>query len=188
MMKKVHILLSNFREIVNTFDFHRLCLYPVTIFPVGTFCRHLANVDLRVEVCRKRITVVSRITIHNINIIDLIKIVFQCICRKYACHSRVKSTSKKRCDTSLLKSFTICPLPLVFKFCCIFRLIIRCINIVYFCRKTCVHDCQILIWKCKIEYYFRFFFFNQCNQLIYIVSIYLCCCNLCICLSFQFFF
>ena len=42
MMKQIHILLTNLWEIIYTLDLHRLCLYPVTILPVGAICRNLS--------------------------------------------------------------------------------------------------------------------------------------------------
>ena len=50
MVQKVHILLSYFREIILSFDFYRLGFYPVSILPVGAFCGHFPDIDLRVKV------------------------------------------------------------------------------------------------------------------------------------------
>ena len=63
MVQKIHILLADLREVVLALDLHRLCLYPVAVLPVGAVCRYLAEVDLRVEVCSERITVVAAVAV-----------------------------------------------------------------------------------------------------------------------------
>ena len=187
-MKQIHIFHSHFREIIFSFDLHWFCLYPVSVFPVRSFCRNFTDIDLRIEVCCKRISMISAIAVQNINIVDLIKIMFQSICREYPCHSRIKSTSQQRCNSCFFVFFTVCPLPFVLKFCSIFRFIICSIYIINSCGKTCIHNCKILIWKRQIQYHIRFFFFDQSNQFFCVVSIHLCCCNRSIIRILQFFF
>ena len=63
MMKQIHVFLANLREIIFSFNFHRFCLYPVSILPVGAVCGYLAEVDLRVEIGGERITVVSTVAV-----------------------------------------------------------------------------------------------------------------------------
>ena len=188
MVQKIHIFHSHFRKIVFSLDLHRLCLYPVSVFPVRTFCRNLADVDLRIEVRCKRIAVISSIAVQNIDIINLVKIMFQRICRKYSCYSGIKSTSQQRRNSCFFKFLTVCPLPFIFEFCSIFRLIICSVYIIHSCRKAGIHNCKILIWKCQIQYYVRFFPFDQCNQFFWVICIHLCSCNRSVVGSLQFFF
>ena len=63
MVQKIHILLADLREVVLALDLHRLCLYPVAVLPVGAVCRYLTEVDLRVEVCSERITMVAAVAV-----------------------------------------------------------------------------------------------------------------------------
>ena len=63
MVQKIHILLADLREVVLALDLHRLCLYPVAVLPVGAVCGYLAEVDLRVEVCSERITMVAAVAV-----------------------------------------------------------------------------------------------------------------------------
>ena len=62
-MKQIHVFLANLWKIIFSFNFHWFCLYPVSILPVGTVCGHLAEIDLRVEIGRERITVVSAVAV-----------------------------------------------------------------------------------------------------------------------------
>ena len=188
MMQKIHIFHSNFGEIILSLDLHWFCLYPVTIFPVRSFCRHLTDVDFRIEVGCKRIPMISTVTIQNVNIVDLIKIVFQRICRKYSCYSGIKSTSQQRCNSCFFKFLTVCPLPFIFEFCSIFRLIICSVYIIHSCRKAGIHNCKILIWKCQIQYHIWFFLLDQRDQFFCVICIHLCSCNRSVVGSLQFFF
>ena len=63
MMKQIHVFLANLWEIIFSFNFHRFCLYPVSVLPVGAVCGYLAEVDLRVEIGGERITVVSTVAV-----------------------------------------------------------------------------------------------------------------------------
>ena len=76
MMKKIHIFFTNLVEIILRAPLHWLSLDPVTICPVGTICRYLAKIDLRIKVCGKWISVVTAIAVKDINRVNLIKIVF----------------------------------------------------------------------------------------------------------------
>ena len=122
------------------------------------------------------------------------------------CNPRVKSTSKQCCESCIFKFFTVCPLPGIVKICgksfffaaffidCtplriigIFRLIVCCIHVIYTTCQTCIHDCQILIWKCDVHYQIRFIAVDQLDQLVYVICVHLSCSKNCFCLSFQFF-
>ena len=177
VMKQIHIFHSHFREIIFSFDLHWFCLYPVSVFPVRSFCRNFTDIDLRIEVCCKRIPMISTVTIQNVNIVDLIKIVFQRICRKNSRYSWVESTSKKRCNSCFFIFFAVCPLPFILKFCSVFRLIVCSVYIVHSCRKAGIHNCKILIWKCQIQYHIWLFLLDQRDQFFCVVCIHLRCCD-----------
>ena len=145
VVQQIHIFHAYLRKIIFPLDLHRFRLHPVAVFPVRALSGHFPDIDLRIEVRRKRIAVISAVTVQNINIMNFIKIMFQGVSRKYAGHTRIKSTSKKGCDPCFFVFFSICPLPFVLKFCGIFRLVICCINIMYASLQTGVHNRQILI-------------------------------------------
>ena len=174
VMKKVHILLANLREIINSLDLHRFCLNPFSILHIASVCGNLTKIDLRIEVCCKRISMVAAVAIKNIDSIYLIKIVFLSICSKHACNTRIKACSEKRGKSCFLESVFISPLPAVIKICgkalllaallidlaplrivSIFRLIVCCIDIIYLTLKAGIHDSKILIWKCNVKYSIR---------------------------------
>ncbi|MPM95222.1 hypothetical protein SDC9_142375 [bioreactor metagenome] len=94
MMKKIHILFTYFSKIILTLDLHRLCLNPFAVFPKAAFCRHLADIYFRIEVCRKRISVIASIAIKNIKAVYFIELVFLCICGENARYTRIETASE----------------------------------------------------------------------------------------------
>ena len=169
MMKQIHIFFADLWEIIFSFDLHRLSLYPVTILPVRTVCGHFPQIDLRVKVGGKRIAMISSVAVQNIDRLDLIKIMFQCIGCKDTGDTRIKAASEKCRDACFFKFFLISPLPGIVKICGksglfaaflvnftplfivgIFRLIIGGINIIHLACQTRIHDRQILVRKCHI--------------------------------------
>ena len=56
MVKQIHILLAYLREVILAFDFHRLRLDPVSVLPIASVRRYLAQVDLGIEIRREGIT------------------------------------------------------------------------------------------------------------------------------------
>ena len=207
MVKQIHIFLTNLREIVFSFNLHRLCLYPMAIFPVRTVRRHFTQIDLRIKIGGKRIAMVAAIAVENINCLDLIKIMFQCISGKDTGDTRIKAASEKCRDACFFKLFLISPLPGIVKICRksglfaaffidftplfvigIFRLIIGGINIIHLACQTRIHDRQILIRQCHIQNGIRLIRLDQCDQFFHMICIHLCCCDLCFRCILQFFF
>ena len=147
MMQEIHILRPDLSEIIDAFDLHRLRLDPCAVLPIAPLRRDLADIDLGVEVRRKGIAVVAAVAVEDIDIVDLIKLMLHCICTEHSRYARIKARAKERRQPRLTKAVRIRPLPAVFKFCRILRLVIRRVHIVCSCRKTCIHNMQILIWE-----------------------------------------
>ena len=171
MMQKVHIFFADLRKIIDSFDFHRFCLYPIAIFPVAAFSSNFADIDFRIEVSGERIAMVAGIGIEDVNVINFIEIVFLCIGRENSCYARVKATAQKRGNTGFFKTLAIIPLPLVFKLSCIKRFVVCSINIRRLRSQAGIHNCKVLIRKCQIKHYIRLKLVNQCNSLINVISI-----------------
>ena len=122
----------------------------MTVFPVGTFCGNLTDVDFRVKVGCERIAVVAAVAVEDVDVVDLIKFMFESVSGEYAGNTRVKAAAQQCSDASLFKAFTVSPLPAVLKFCSIFWLIVCSIYIVGLGCKAGIHDGQILIWQSEV--------------------------------------
>ena len=188
MVEQVHVFLTDLREIIHPLDLHGFCLHPVSVFPVGTFRGNLPDIDLRVEICGKRITVVACIAVQNIDIIYLIKVVLQGISRKHARNSRIETASQQSRKTGLLVFFPVGPLPFIFELGRIFRLIISRIYIMYSGRQAGVHDRQVLIWQRQVQDDLRLLLSDQLCQFVYMIRIYLSDSDLRLCRTLQFLF
>ena len=79
VVEQVHILFADFIEIIYSLDFHRFGFNPFSVLNVTALCRNFSDIDFRVEVCRKRITMVTAVAVKNVNIVNFIKVMFLCI-------------------------------------------------------------------------------------------------------------
>ena len=185
VVKKIHILLANLREVVLSLYLHGLCLNPVSILPVAAVGAYFTKIDLRIKVCSKGIAVISAVAVKDIHCVYLIKIVFLGICNKYAGYTGIKACSKKACDSCFLELVHICPLIAVIKVSCkalllasllirctpngligILRLVIGCVDVIDLALKASIHDSQILIRKRYIKYRIRLILLDQLNKVI----------------------
>ena len=174
VVQQVHVLFAHLIEIVFPFDFHGFGFHPFAVFDVAALCRNLPDVDFRIEVGSERIAVVTAVAVQNVDIIDFVKVVLLGIGAEYASYAGIKAAAQQSRDASLFETFPIRPLPLVFKLCRIFRLVVCGVHIIGLGGKTSVHNGQILIGECHIDHNVRLFLFNQSDQLVYIIGIHLC--------------
>ena len=91
MVKQIAVLWTYFRVIPYLLDLHRFSLYPLSVFPVSSFCRDFTKIDLWVEISRKRVPVISRITVKDINGVYLIKVVLLCLGTEDIGFTRIKT-------------------------------------------------------------------------------------------------
>ena len=117
VVKKVHVFLSNFFEVILALYAHCRNFYPFTIFKVAARCRYFTKVNLRVEVGSKWIAMVSTVAVKDIYGIYPVKIMLLCISSKYAGYTRIKACSKKCCKSCFFVFLSISPLIRVVKKC-----------------------------------------------------------------------
>ena len=151
MMKKVHLFFADAGKVVFSFDFHRFCFNPTTVFPVAAVGADFADVDFRIEIGRKRISVIAAVAVKNVNGMNFVKNMFLRISRKNAGDAGIKSASQNGAETSFFEFFSIRPLILVFEFSCIFWFIVGSIDIMSSGFQTGVHNRQILIRQRQIQ-------------------------------------
>ena len=185
-MKKIHILFAHLIEVINSLYLHWLSFYPLAVLNIRTLCGNFSYVYLRIEVRCEWIAMIASVTVEDIYIVYFVKIMLLSICTENTCYTWVKARSEKRCDTSLFKSLSISPLPLIFKLCSVLRLIVCCVNIVYFTLKTSVHNVKILIRQSHVDTNIRLILFHKSHKLRHVVCVHLCSCDICLCLILKF--
>ena len=141
---------------------------------------------------------VAAVAVQYIYCVDFVKIMLEGISCEHARNTRVKAASQKACDSCLLETLPVSPLPGIVKISReakplasllvhlsplrvirVLALIICCINVGNLGCKAGIHNCQILIRKCYIEYCIRLVAVDKSNYLINMVRVKLCCCYLC---------
>ena len=73
MVEHVGLPDTDSREIVGRVDAHSGNLFPLAGFPIAPVLGDLSDVDLRVEVGGKRLTVVTTVAVQNVDRIDLVE-------------------------------------------------------------------------------------------------------------------
>ena len=103
VVQQVHILLADLIEGIRALNAHSRDFDPVAVFPITAGRGNLAQVDLRVEVCRKRITVVAAVAVQNIDGIDGIKLVLFGVGAVRLRNTRVKAAAEQCGEAGLFK-------------------------------------------------------------------------------------
>ena len=92
-------------------NFERFSFNPTSVFTVKTFLSDFANVDFGIEVCGKSLVVVAGISVHNVEILNFVKVVLGSVGSVDACYARVETTAQYGCQSGLFKAVFIGPLP-----------------------------------------------------------------------------
>ena len=74
-------------------NFQRTGLHPLTIFIITAILCNLADIDFRIEVGGKCHTMITGVTIYDIQIVDFIKMMFSRISCKDSRNTRIKTTT-----------------------------------------------------------------------------------------------
>ena len=118
--------------------------------------------------------VIACVAIHDVKILDLVKVMLCCVCRVDACNTWVETATEDCAETCLLETLAVSPLPRVLEVCFILWFVVGCVEIVAATGKTCVHDCEVLIRQSEVYYDFWLVVAHESLQLLHIVSINLC--------------
>ena len=151
--------------------------HPFAFFIITSVLSNFADIDFRIKIGSERFVMVAGITVHNIQVVHLVKMMFCCVGCINATYSRIESTTQYRCQSCVFKTFFISPLPAVFEMSFILWFIVCCIQIIHPGFQTSFHDGQILIRQSYIDDDFGFETIKQGYQFVYIVRIYLCSLN-----------
>ena len=149
----------------------RLYFDPGAVFPEFAFLGYFPDVDLGIEICGKFPPVVARIAVDYIQIIDLIELMFEGMCGKYARHARVKTATQQRHDAGFPVPVAVGPLPGVFEFGDVPGFIVGCIEVMHAGCEACIHDAQVLVGQGDIDDHEGLEILHQGCQLILVIRI-----------------
>ena len=151
MVHQVHLSGTDPGEVKRLVKRQRFGLDPLTVLVIFSPGGYLSNVDFRVKIGGKRMTVFSGVAVHNIHKKDFIKMAFLRMGAKDICNPRVKSAAEQRHDPFFFKPVLIIPLPLIAEFCLVPRFVICGIKIIHTCFQAGIHNGKILIGQCNID-------------------------------------
>ena len=154
-------------------NFERLRLYPLTILPIKSFLRDLADVNLGVEVGGKGFVVVSCVAIDDIQVLNFVEVVLCGVGREDGGHARVETAAENGTKSGFLEAITISPLPRVLKMRLILRFVVSGVEIVAAGLETSLHDGEILVGQSQVHDQLRLEVIEEANELLHIVGIYL---------------
>ena len=80
MVNQVGFLWPYLRIIKGFMDFMGFSIDPFSVFVVFTLLGNLPDIYFRIEIGCKRFTMVSRVTVDDVEIMDLVEMVFRCVC------------------------------------------------------------------------------------------------------------
>ena len=81
MMQQITLTRTDFGIGEGLVDLKWLCLNPLSILIVESLLGNLTDIDLRVEVRGEGVVMVTRVAVHDIEIVDLVEVVLGGICR-----------------------------------------------------------------------------------------------------------
>ena len=196
VMKEIHILHAYIIKIIFSLDAHSGDLDPLAVLDVTARCGYLTEINFRVEVCSKSISVIAAVAVQDIYSIDRVEFVLFRIGAVSLGYTGIEAAAQERSKTCLLELLLICPLPAVievsrkalflasllidrtpFGIVCILRLVVCRIHIIDAADKACVHYRKILIRKCDIHYEIGLIGIDEVYEFINLVSIDLSCCD-----------
>ena len=173
MIDEVGFARADFRIVHHRLDRERRDLDPLALFPVFAVLRHFAEVDLRVEVRRKRLAMVAGIAVDDVDIVDLVEQVFLRIGAPDVRDARIKPAAEDGGQAGRLEPLLIGPLPGIFELRDFPRLIVRGVEIVHARLEAGVHDRQVLIGQGHVDHEVRLHLLDEGHGRGHVIGVHL---------------
>jgi len=164
----------------------------VAVLPVAAGGRHLAQVDLRVEVGGKGIAVVAAVAVQDVDGVNGVELVLFGVGAVSLGDTRVKAAAQQGGQAGFLKLFGVGPLPAVikvgretgllaallvdgapFRVVGVLRLVVGSVHIVDAAGKAGVHDGQVLIGQGDVHDQVRLVSLDEGDDLFGLVGVHL---------------
>ena len=173
MVKEVRLTRTDVGVSKRLVNFEGFGFHPLTIFPIKTLLRDFANVNFGIEVRSKRLTMVTRVTVNDIEVMDFVEVVLRSVSGVNRSHTGVETTTKNCGKSGLLKAFFVCPLPRILEVCFILGFVVCRVEIRTTELQTSLHNREVLIGECEVHYEVGLKLVKECHQFGYVVGIYL---------------
>ena len=145
--------------------------HPLAVLVVTAFLSHFADIDFRIEIRGESHAVITGVAIHDIEVVNLVEMVFSGIGGENSCHSRIEAAAQDGRQPLLLEALLIGPLPRILEMRLVLGFVIGCIEVVHPALQAGVHDGQILVRQRHVHYDIGLESPKQLAQIGYIVGI-----------------
>ena len=164
----------------------------MAVLPVAAGGRHLAQVDLRVEVGGKGIAVVAAVAVQDVDGVNGVELMLLGVGAVSLGDTRVKAAAQQGGEAGFLKLLGVGPLPAVikvgreagflaallvdgtpFRVVGVLRLIVGGVHVVDAAGKARVHDGQVLIGQGDVHHQVRLVGLDEGNDLFGLVGVHL---------------
>ncbi len=130
---------------------HGLDLLPLTALPVLPLLGDLPDVDLRIEVGRECVSVITTIAVEDVDGLDAVQQVVAGVCAEDVGDPGVEPGAHQRHQARLLEPLSVGPLPLVFELRLVPRFVVGGVHVVDAGLEACVHDREILVGQGHVD-------------------------------------
>ena len=152
MVDDVRLALADLGIVQRTVDLVRLGNDPLAVLIVAALLGHLADVDLRVEVRGEGHAVVTGVAVHDIEVVDLVEVVFGGIGREDGRHARIEAAAEDGRQAGSLEAILVGPLPRILEMGLVLGLVVGRIEVVAATLEAGIHDRQILIRERHVDH------------------------------------
>ena len=97
MVNHIRFFWSNLRVVQRHVNLVRVSFNPFAIFPVFSTLRNFADIDFRIKISGKSLTMVAGITVHDIKVLNFVEVMFSGISSINAGYAGVETTTKNCC-------------------------------------------------------------------------------------------
>lgn len=104
---------------------------------------------------------------------NLVEVVLSCVSGEDACHARVETAAENGCQTSLLETLLVSPLPRVLEVSLVLRLVVGGVEVRASASQTSLHDGEVLIGQGEVDDQFRLIVVEESLELLHIVGVHL---------------
>lgn len=115
MVHQIALARTDVRISERLVNLERLSLKPLAVLIVKSLLSNLTDVNLRVEVCRESLVVVSGVAVNDVKILNIVEVMLCGISCVDAANARVEAAAKDGGKSGLLKAVFVCPLQLYSK-------------------------------------------------------------------------
>ena len=173
VIHEVRLARPNIRVVQRLMYGERLRLMPLSVLEIAALLGDLADVDLRVEVGGESLVMVAGVAVDDVERVKLVEVVLGGVGREDARHAGVEAAAEDGGQAGLAEAILVGPLPTVFVFGFVERLIVGRVEVADAVFEAGVHDVEILIRQGEVDHQFGAEVLEEAHQFVLVVGVHL---------------